>query len=42
MITYDVIEIFSGNVVYSDKTYEECINWLETYGDILNYTIIIH
>lgn len=42
MITYDVIEILSGNIVLSDKPYEECVQWLEEFGDILNYTIIIH
>lgn len=42
MITYDVIEILSGNVVLSDSTYEDCITWIENFGDIINYTIIIH
>lgn len=42
MITYDVIEILSGNVVLSDVTYEDCIDWIENFGDIINYTIIIH
>jgi hypothetical protein len=42
MVTYDVIEILTGNVVLSDKTQEECINWIETYGDIIHYTIVEH
>ncbi len=42
MITYDVIEILSGNVVLSDVAYEDCITWIENFGDIINYTIIIH
>ena len=42
MITYDVIEILSGNVVLSDVTYEDCVTWIENFGDIINYTIVIH
>lgn len=42
MVTYDVTEIFTGNIVLSDKTYEECVEWIETHGDLLNYTITIH
>jgi hypothetical protein len=42
MVTYDVIEFSTGNVVFSDSTYEDCLNWIETYGDIINYTIVEH
>lgn len=42
MITYDVIEIQTGNIVLSDKTQEECLNWIESYGNILDYTIQQH
>jgi hypothetical protein len=31
MITYDVIEILSGNVVLSDVAYEDCINCIENF-----------
>ena len=42
MVTYDVIEISTGNVVFSDSTYEDCLNWIESYGDIIHYTIVEH
>ncbi len=42
MVTYDVIEISTGNVVFSDPIYENCINWIDTYGDIIHYTIVEH
>ncbi len=42
MVTYDVIEISTGNVVLSDKIQEECIDWIGTYGDIIHYTIVEH
>lgn len=40
MVTYDVIEIQTGNIVLSDVTYEECIDWIDNFGNILDYTII--
>jgi hypothetical protein len=42
METYNVIEISTENVVFSDTNYENCINWIETYGDIIHYTIVEH
>lgn len=42
MITYDVIEILTENVVLSDKTQEECIEWIGKYGNIVEYTILQH
>jgi hypothetical protein len=42
MVTYDVIEISTGNIVLSDKTQEECLMWIESYGDIIHYTIVEH
>lgn len=42
MITYDVIEIQTGNIVLSDSTYEECIDWIDNFGNILDYTITQH
>ncbi len=42
MITYDVIEIETGIIAFSDKTQEECINWIEDYGNIIDYTIQEH
>jgi len=42
MVTYDVIEILTSIPVYENATYDECIIWIESYGDIINYTIIQH
>jgi hypothetical protein len=42
MITYDVIEIETENIVLSDKTQEECLQWIEDYGNIIEYTIQEH
>lgn len=39
---YNVIEITTNNVVLENSTYEECLNWIENYGDILNYSIILY
>lgn len=41
METYDVIEISTGNIILEGSTYEECIQWIEEFGDIINYTITI-
>lgn len=37
---FKIIEINSGNIVEIYQTYSECIDWLDSYGDIINYTII--
>jgi hypothetical protein len=42
MVTYYVIEISTGNIVLSDKAQEECLMWIDTYGDIIHYTIVEH
>lgn len=42
MITYDVIEIETGNITLSDKTQEECLMWIKDYGNIIDYTIQEH
>jgi hypothetical protein len=42
MVTYDVIEIETGNIVLSDTTQEECVNWIKEYGNIIDYTIQEH
>ena len=42
MITYNVIEIQTENITLSDKTYEECINWIGNYGNIVEHTIQEH
>lgn len=42
MITYDVIEILTENIVLSNKTQEECIDWIVKYGNIVEYTIQEH
>ena len=40
MTSYSVIEISTGQVFFSSKTYDECVLWLDTYADILYYTIV--
>jgi hypothetical protein len=40
METYNVIEISTGDIMLENSTYEECVQWIETYGDIINYTIV--
>lgn len=40
MNTYSIIEIETGNVIQSNLSYEECVNWLDNYGNILDYTTI--
>lgn len=42
MITYDVIQIHTGNIVLSDTTQEECVQWIGEYGNIVEYTIQEH
>ena len=42
MINYNVIEIQTGIIILLDKTYEECIDWIEKYGNIVDYTIQEH
>ena len=40
MKTYSVIEISTNDLILIDKSYEECIEWIKIYGDIVNFTII--
>jgi hypothetical protein len=40
MNTYNVIEISTGNIIIQDSTYEDCLQWIEEFGDIINYTIV--
>lgn len=40
MKKYNVIQIDTQNIVYSDDDYNSCIDWIESYGDLLNFTII--
>jgi hypothetical protein len=42
MVTYDVIEIQTGNIVLSDVTQEECLIWISNNGNIVDYTIQEH
>ncbi len=42
MVTYDVIEILTNAPVYQNATYEECVIWIESYGNIIDYTISLH
>ena len=42
METYNVIEILTGNIVFGDSTQEECVEWINTYGDIINHTIKVN
>jgi hypothetical protein len=37
---YSIIEIKSGNIIQTYQTYEECVKWLDSEGNILDYTII--
>jgi len=38
---YNVIEFSTGKIIIKNKTYDECIKWLDTYGNILDYTIVL-
>lgn len=38
---YNVIEFSTGNIIIENKTYDECVEWLDTYGNILDYTIVL-
>ena len=40
MKTYNVIEISTQNIVFSDTNYDSCVDWLENNGNLLEYTII--
>jgi phosphosulfolactate synthase (CoM biosynthesis protein A) len=40
METYNVIEISTGVVMLSNSTYDECVEWIDNYGDIIDYTIV--
>jgi hypothetical protein len=40
METYSIIEISTGNKIQSNLSYQQCIDWLDTYGNIIDYTII--
>jgi hypothetical protein len=38
---YNVIEIVTKNIVLENSTYQDCLDWIEVYGDIINYTIVL-
>jgi hypothetical protein len=40
METYNVIEISTGDIMLENATQQECIDWINTYGNIINYTIV--
>jgi hypothetical protein len=40
METYNVIEISTGDIMLENSTQEDCLKWIETYGNIIDYTII--
>jgi phosphosulfolactate synthase (CoM biosynthesis protein A) len=40
METYKVIEISNGDVMLSNSTYDECVEWIDNYGNIIDYTIV--
>jgi hypothetical protein len=42
MNTYNLIEISTGNILIEGSTYNECLDWIEKFGDIINYTITIN
>jgi len=37
---YKVIFLETSQIVFFSNNYYDCIDWIENYGDILNYTII--
>ncbi len=39
---YNVIEIPTKNIVLENSTYQDCLDWIEVYGDIINYTIVLY
>jgi hypothetical protein len=40
METYNVIKISTGDIMFENSTQEECIQWINTYGNIIEYTIV--
>jgi hypothetical protein len=40
MEKYNIILISNQSVVETDLTYEECVDWLNKFGNILDYTIV--
>ena len=40
MMTFSVVEISTGIKILSNITYQQCVDWIDTYGNILDYTII--
>jgi hypothetical protein len=42
METYNVIKISTGDIMLENSTYEECLQWIEMYGDIINYTVVTY
>jgi len=37
---YNIIQISNNSVVQSNLTIEECISWINAYGNIIEYTIV--
>jgi hypothetical protein len=40
METYNVIEISTRDIMLENATQQECIDWINTYGNIIEYTIV--
>jgi hypothetical protein len=40
METYNVIKISTGDIMLENSTQEECIQWIDNYGNIIDYTIV--
>jgi hypothetical protein len=39
MESYNVVNIETNEVVVTYQTYDECLKWIDTYGNIVEYTI---
>lgn len=40
MESYCVVMIETNEVVFTNPSYDECVLWVDTYGNIIEYTII--
>lgn len=41
MERYNIILISNQSVVETNLKYEECIDWLNEFGNIIDYTIVL-
>ena len=40
MEKYSIIEIETGIKVQTNLSYQECLDWLSSHGNIMDYTIV--